>query len=107
MRSHIPISFGLHDGFCHRTEGCQKALYLADNDVCVRERWVVSRKKKWMRSQKISKSPSGEGDFGIYRLKYRSNSAGWGMAESWRHSSRLRVMKFLISSSGNTPPAVR
>ena len=53
LRSHIPISFGLHDGFCHRTEGCQKALYLADNDVCVRERWVVSRKKKWMRSQKI------------------------------------------------------
>ena len=53
MCSHMPISFGVHNGFCRRTEGRQKSLYLADNDVCVRERWVVSRKKKWMRSLKI------------------------------------------------------
>ena len=39
LRSHMRISFVAYDGFCHWTEGCQKALYRADNGVCVdRER---------------------------------------------------------------------
>jgi len=42
-----------------------------------------------------------------YRLKYLSNSAGCGIAAISRHSLRLFAIKFLMSCSGNTPPAVR
>ncbi len=52
LRSHMRISFVAYDGFCHWTEGGQKALYHADNGVCVdRERrgglWFGSGAEFW------------------------------------------------------------
>jgi len=60
-----------------------------------------------MTMQKKSKTAGSDLALWVYRLKYLSNSAGWGILDISLHSARLVLMKFVRSSSGKTPPAVR